>query len=279
MLVSLVVATKDRTTELSRFLQSVASQTYGEIEVIVVDQNVDERLRPILGAFPRLRHTYLKSKPGLSRARNKGLTAATGDVIAFPDDDCWYSPDLLEQVIGYLADQPGWGGIAGRTMGELNVRPLWRWDTQEGRVTKRNAWKRVNSNSLFLRRSVIAAGVRFDEALGVGAGTPWGSAEEVDLVVSALQRGETIQFLPQLVVFHANAFPAGSDIDLEKAYRYACGMGFVLRKHHYPADLITLEVLRPALNAIRSFFLGDFYKARFMAAMARGRIRGLLQSE
>jgi glycosyltransferase involved in cell wall biosynthesis len=279
MLISLVLATKDRTVELARFLESLARQTYADFELLVVDQNPDDRIQRILMAYPRINIAHLVADAGLSRARNVGLSIAKGQVIAFPDDDCWYPSDLLERVVGYLEARPDWGGVAGRTMSDHTGRPLWNWHTQQGPVTPSNVWRRVNSNSIFLRRSTFASGLRFDERLGVGAGTPWGSAEEVDLVLSALQAGASIEFIPDVVVYHENAFPDGGNAEITKAYRYACGTGFVLRKHRYRLDFIVLRVLAPLARLIRALVLGNLFEAQFMAAIARGRIRGLIGSE
>ena len=128
-----MLATKDRTAELARFLESLERQTYSAHELIVVDQNPDDRLKPVLSAYPGMTIRRLVAETGLSRARNVGLSAAKGQVIAFPDDDCWYAPDLLQKVVGYLESHPEWSGISGRTMSENGVRPLWKWDAQGGR--------------------------------------------------------------------------------------------------------------------------------------------------
>jgi glycosyltransferase involved in cell wall biosynthesis len=278
MLVSLVIATKDRIAELSRFLDSVASQTHPSLEVIVVDQNQDERLKPALGAFTKCSLKHLKSQPGVSRARNMGISVAGGDIIAFPDDDCWYGPDLLERVIGYFADQPAWAGVCGRTLGEHKTRPLWMWQSTEGHLTMRNLWRRVTSTSLFMRRGVFEGGLRFDERLGLGAGTAWGSAEDVDLIASALRAGHQIQFVPELVVYHRNVFPVSDPAEIVKAYRYSCGAGFVLRKHKYPLDFVVSRILGPLAYILLALAPGNLHEGRFRAAVARGRLRGLLSS-
>ena len=100
---SLLLATVGRTAELERFLSSLDAQTYRNFDLIVVDQNPDERLAALVqsyaGRFPVL---CVKSTPGLSRARNAGLRYVSGDVIAFPDDDCWYPPDLLRKATLWL---------------------------------------------------------------------------------------------------------------------------------------------------------------------------------
>ena len=275
MLVSLVLGTKGRTAELSRFLDSVAVQTHAPLEVILVDQNADDRLRPILAAFPQMPLTRLMCEPGLSRARNMGLAVANGDVVGFPDDDCWYPPDSLEKVVNCLAEEAAWLGIAGRTMGEGSARPLWSWDTDGGPITRRNVWRRVNSNSIFLRRTVFEAGLRFDESLGVGSGTPWGAAEEVDLILSAIKHGSSIQYVPEIVVHHRNVFPEKDELEIAKAYRYACGTGYVFRKHRYPLDFIASRLLGPIAYMLLALVSGRLYEVRFRAAVLRGRLRGL----
>ena len=52
---------------------------------------------------------------GLSRARNVGLKAVTGEIIAFPDDDCWYPDGLLQKVVAEFRDQTSLDGLTGRS--------------------------------------------------------------------------------------------------------------------------------------------------------------------
>ena len=66
-MVSMIVATLNRVDELERLLDSLDSQTYKDFEVIVVDQNPDDRLRPVLERHPGLSIQYLRSARGVSR--------------------------------------------------------------------------------------------------------------------------------------------------------------------------------------------------------------------
>src|SRR3569623_1132501 len=99
--VSLIVATVERTKELGPMFESFAAQTFKAFEVIVVDQNLDdsletylERARDLGLALKHIRHR----PSNLSAARNVGIDSAVGEWVAFPDDDCWYEPDLLAQL-------------------------------------------------------------------------------------------------------------------------------------------------------------------------------------
>src|SRR5271166_3162469 len=108
-MVSLIVATVNRVAELDRLLTSLDRQTYKEFEVIVVDQNPNDRLVPLLAKHPRLSIKHLRCERGLSRARNAGLQVAKGEIVAIPDDDCWYPDRLLESVTAWFASHPEFG--------------------------------------------------------------------------------------------------------------------------------------------------------------------------
>jgi len=128
MKVSLILATKNRVEEVDRFVRSLADQGYGDLELIVVDQNEDDRLAAIL-AQSNLRFpiVHLRSKAGLSHARNVGIRAATGDIILVQDADLEYSPEdypaLLEPLMSDKADAV----LGSRFMGGRPHRVLFFW--------------------------------------------------------------------------------------------------------------------------------------------------------
>ena len=176
MKVSLILATKGRVEEFAKCVHSLSRQTGAEVELIVVDQNRDDRLQPILAALP-FPVLHLRSEPGLSRARNAGLTAATGDIVAFPDDDCWYPDDLLSRVADFFAKNPAADGLTGRSEDGEGKASGGSFSMQPSPVTVRDVWKMGISYTIFLRAAVCAAVGPFDEELGVGAGTRFGSGK------------------------------------------------------------------------------------------------------
>ena len=111
---SLVLATYGRSDLIGRFIEYLSVQTCKNFELIVVDQNSDDRVLPYIEqarcAGIAVSH-YLMEKPNLSAARNLGIAHATGDVIAFPDDDCWYEPDVIEQVLTTFSTRQHWSGL------------------------------------------------------------------------------------------------------------------------------------------------------------------------
>jgi glycosyltransferase involved in cell wall biosynthesis len=102
--VSVVVPTKDRVQLLAAALRSIGAQGRGPLEVIVVDDGSadPDAVRHVVAELADHRvHVLRRTVPGgVSAARNLGLDKATGDLVAFCDDDDLWAPDkLAEQVV------------------------------------------------------------------------------------------------------------------------------------------------------------------------------------
>ncbi len=105
--VSVVIATYNYGHYLGEAIQSVLDQTFGDFELIVVDDGSTDNTREVVGNFidPRIRYIYQKNK-GSSYAYNRGILAASGEYIAFLDaDDIWF-PQKLELKVKILDSNP-----------------------------------------------------------------------------------------------------------------------------------------------------------------------------
>jgi glycosyltransferase involved in cell wall biosynthesis len=275
MKVSLILATKGRVEEVGRFIRSLANQDHDDVQLVVVDQNEDNRLKVVVAdaklPFPII---HLRSKSGLSHARNVGLASATGDIIGFPDDDCWYPQRLLGRVVLEFQSSHSIDGLTGRSEDGQGQASGGRFSRDQGRVDLNNVWKRGISYTIFLRSSVCGAVGLFDEELGVGTHTPFGSGEETDYLIRTIKSGFAIKYLPDLVVFHPNPILYTGN-QRSKAFRYGVGMGRVLSKHHYKFSFNLYTVLRPLGGALLSLFTLRTKKAAYHLAIAGGRVRGL----
>jgi glycosyltransferase involved in cell wall biosynthesis len=263
----LVVATVGRTAELARFLDLLAAQGYPRTRVLLVDQNDDDRVAPIVSSAA-VDVVRLRSRPGLSRARNVALPHLEAAVVAFPDDDCVYPLGLLRQLGERFADRPELDGVTGRAEGfDGSVSPSWRIDP--ARLDRENLWNRAISFTIFLRRSVVESVGAFDEGLGLGSATPWHSAEEIDYLVRAIDGGAVVEYDPALVVRHdvREDTPA---IGL----RDGASVGYLLRKHRYPGRVVGRMLVRPAGGLARSLARRDWRAARYQLATLGGRVRG-----
>jgi glycosyltransferase involved in cell wall biosynthesis len=100
-LVSAVIPTRNRPELVLRAIRSALSQTYGNLEVVVVVDGPDPATRAGLKtiADPRLRVLELDCSVGGSAARNRGVEHATGEWVAFLDDDDEWLPSKIEKQI------------------------------------------------------------------------------------------------------------------------------------------------------------------------------------
>lgn len=273
--IDLILATIGRTKELARFLQSLDGQTYRNFRLIVVDQNGDDRLVPILDgfedAFPIL---HLRAERGLSRARNVALAHLSADLAAFPDDDCWYEPDVLQRVATFFAEHADCDGLGGLSVDEAGRPSAGRPDTKPGAMTVFNLWRRVASFTLFVRHRVIEAVGPFDETLGVGSGTSWGGGEDLDYVIRALRAGCPVYYSPALAVHHPRKREHESYPDPQQGFEYGAGYGRVLKKSKLPWWFAAYSCARSFGGAALSLIRGDVGLARFYWGVGRGRVRG-----
>ncbi len=273
--ISLILATVGRTDELNRLFESLATQTFSDFEVIVVDQNSDNRLRAHLDRARYLGITVRHLKhhpPNLAAARNAGIDAAKGKWVGFPDDDCWYDPRVLERLATRFSRPDNPTGIIVRWM-EQDEQPL---------SASNLSWERsrmfrdipVSSITLFCQRALCKEIGGFDARLGVGQ---WfGAGEETDFVLRALRAGAFIAYEPLAEVHHAvNPDKPDADPQARLAVRHrARGTGALYAKHRLPAWVIMRGLLAPLLRPLLKGSFGAELALGYATMM--GRLDGLL---
>src|SRR3954454_21748097 len=138
---SLIVPTFGRADELNQLFTSLCEQSPSTMEVIVVDQNDDDRVVPyleLLGPGIASRHIRV-SKKSLSNARNVGLSHASGEYVAFPDDDCWYPRGLLPNLERWFNDHPAYQILAVGAQDEMGLTSGNRWPQDQCDIRPHNA--------------------------------------------------------------------------------------------------------------------------------------------
>lgn len=225
--ISLLVATLNRREELCRLLKSLRVQTFRNFRVIIADQNGKGYLDAVLAEFSDLDIVY-KEMPscGVSVARNALLTMAQGELIAFPDDDCWYAPDTLSKVVDAFCKNPQCGALMGIWAPCENMpEPCFK----EGPVRRIGLFRQGETYVQFFRRDSIA-GIFFDPALGPGTGLPYGCGEDTDFLLYVYARTKVCR-CPSIRVFHPS--PLNTLPNKDKIQSYASGRIFLLRKHKF----------------------------------------------
>jgi glycosyltransferase involved in cell wall biosynthesis len=237
---SLIVATIGRTSEFSVLLESLAKQEMRSFELIVVDQNPDDRLSALLdkwtsmiagvatsGEIPSL-VKHLRCPPGVSRARNVGLRHSTGDILAFPDDDCWYLSDTLKNVDEWFCQHKGYGILSVGSKDEKGRASGNHWVQADCDLSSVNIFRTSATYAYFVRRPSASIPLLFDESLGPGAGTVFGCGEDTDFLLTLMRYGVRGRFCSALYVGHP--FREGF-VDADRAVKYGGGFGGVLAKH------------------------------------------------
>lgn len=219
---SIAICTKDRAQRLSRLLSSLEAvrenSAFGSVEIVVVDNaSVDSTTRDAVERFDGIRYVF-EPKAGLDFARNTALHVATGELIAYLDDDVVVDRNWLQGLAKACRENPGAGGFTGL------VLPF-RLDTEAqiyferrggfGRGFYRNEFRNTRfdnplhpvgtgvlgagCNMAFERELLIRLG-GFDEALDTGAPLPGGG--DLDIFYRVLRSGRPMIYEPQCAVYH-----------------------------------------------------------------------------
>ncbi len=275
--VSLVVATLGRTTELAALCESLLAQQDSGLEIIVVDQNRDDRLVPVLQPFAeRLTIRHVRSAVcNNSHARNVGIRLSAGDIIAFPDDDCLYPPGVLSRVRAAFAADPGLSALTGAAQSPQGGLGSGRWGSEPGEVTPRSVWHSVIAFNLFVRRRALLAVNGFDERFGVGA--RFGSCEENDLVLRIMENAGRAFYDPSLLIIHPDK--RLTPVAVQRALRYGEGMGQALRRHRAAPRLVLRFLVRPLGGALLNLAMLRAGTARYYWNTFHGRLSGYLATE
>lgn len=280
--IDVLVPTVGRTEELRQLLESLVGQRPVRC-VIVVDQNPDDRLVPLVERFGTefsLVHVREEQR-GYAHALNTALRHSSADVIAVADDDCAYPGGLLEQVVSLLAAHPEWDGLAGRAADPDGTDTQLRWDRTQGPVTRRNIFRRSIGAAMFFRRRVVEAVGDFDETRGMRVRADGtlsdGGGGDSDYLLRALALGFVLSYDPTIVVHHPSYTPSfGDRTTMAKGYVYGIGHARLLKEHGY-SSLFVLRRAAYVLAGSAYFALrGKPGTARFYAAMGLGRLRGLM---
>lgn len=170
--VSVVVPAFNRSTLLRRAIDSVLAQTFGDFELIVVDDASTDDTEASVRAYrdPRVRYLRQPQNAGVSAARNRGIRESRGDYVAFLDcDDEWLPGKLAAQVARLQASPPEVGLIytGVESVAADGTRRV-KCSRARGDVYREMLAQNVvhgGGSNVLLRRDAVAAAGFFDEAL------------------------------------------------------------------------------------------------------------------
>ena len=228
---SVVVCTRGRPVQLVGALEALSALDPGPLEVVVVDNApVDDEVRRVVDRFPGVRYAR-ETRPGLSAARNAGVRASRGELIAFTDDDARPAPAWLAHLASAFDSDPRVGAVTGlvlpdelasdgarafEQMGGLgrgfDVRDYDLAFFERHRRRTVPVWEFGAGANMAFRRRVLDLVGDFDERLGAGAA---GCSEDSELWYRVVAAGFTCRYEPAAEVVHQHR------ADLEAVRRQA----------------------------------------------------------
>jgi glycosyltransferase involved in cell wall biosynthesis len=187
-LVSVITPVYNGERFLEAALKSLFAQGYAAFESIVVDDGSTDKTADIARSFPKITYIHQENQ-GRAAACNTGAAAARGELIAWLDSDDLLPTDKLSIQAGYLADNPGVGGVLGKQTVMLEDFDAPQWMKEEA---ERSVSSEVPFVSLMVRAEALAAAGGFDPSFRY--------AEDRDLLVRLRERGTTIEVLDHVVL-------------------------------------------------------------------------------
>jgi glycosyltransferase involved in cell wall biosynthesis len=207
---SVLVCTRNRGEKVGRTLESILSNTFDDIELIVIDQSTDERTCDVVAQISDDRVRYIRSATvGLSKSRNIAIKASRAETIVFTDDDCICESDWLATIVAEFETDPSIAGIFGRVLpyGESRGEMICAcsMESLERRVVDRPVIPYLvlgHGNNMSFKKSVFRKIGLFIESLG--AGTPMKAGEDTELIYRALRFHMKFIYSPRPLVYHDN---------------------------------------------------------------------------
>lgn len=243
---TVAICTKDRPELLVRCLKSVQATQYPDfgtpsfIETIVIDNAPsDEATRALVGSMPGVRYTC-EPKPGLDFARNRALREATGELLAFLDDDVVVDRRWLVGLMEAWTENPDAVAYTGLVLPyELATEAQILFEKaggfRRGFDKLRYHGQTLSNNPLypcgagifgaganmaFQREKLIELG-GFDEALDTGRPLPGGG--DLDIFYRVIRAGYPLVYEPQYMVFHQHR----REIKALRRQYWSWGLGFM----------------------------------------------------
>jgi GT2 family glycosyltransferase len=272
--ISVLVCTRGRPGRLRRCLTALQRLNPGPAEIIVVDNAPEERSTfEVVKSFVGV--TYCpEPNVGLSRARNRGISRSSGEIVAFTDDDAVVHPGWLLGVRQALA-QEGVFGMTGLVLAkELETESQIRFEFDFGGFN--GGYRPIIFDSFFFKSTLskgvpvwrIGAGANmafrrevfsrigvFDERLGAGAA---GCSEDSEFWYRMLATGMAIRYEPRAIIWHTHR--AGREAFQNQMHQYMRG--------HVAALLVQFQKHRHVGNIRRLFLTLPHYYCQRLKRMS-----------
>jgi len=228
MKIDAVICTYNRSAMLAKCVESLMRAEVPQgvsVEIMVVDNNSSDDTAAVVkrlaeGAPPQVKVTYLfEGRQGKSHALNSAVAAASGDIVAFFDDDETVEASWLAAIAAAVRKYPACGSFGGKVVAVYpDEMPEWAdlngsmkflksvfvdldngdEERQYGKGTRSNT---PGGGNMFFTREALERNGPFRTDLGP-TGRELGFSEDTEFCVRFQQRGEVSMYIPGVVVYH-----------------------------------------------------------------------------
>jgi glycosyltransferase involved in cell wall biosynthesis len=231
--ISLIISSRNRASGLLNCLDAIANaaRLSGDLqlELVFVDNgstdDTSEVFRRWAAVAPLHTNLIYETLPGLANARNSGIAAAVGRLLAFTDDDCEVLPDYFTVIAGLFAADQGIVMRGGRVeLGDVRDLPVTIKTEREPAVltNELHAGGFIHGCNMVFPRALVDQVGQFDPRFGAGA--TFRSGEDTDYIHRAFNAGIRVEYVPELEVKHFHGRRKVEDIHRLHA-GYAFGNG------------------------------------------------------
>ncbi len=263
-MVSIVIATKDRTAELQSCVSALLELDYPNFEIVVVDNGAttNDTANMIADNFadePRVRYIS-EQRAGTSGARNRGVAESKGSIIAFTDDDVVVDRNWLRALAYQFAINPTVDCVTGLVFPAAFETPSQQWfeeyggfnkgykTTVFGRERKKGytllypytAGGFGSGNNAAFRREVFDRNGGFDTNLGPG--TPARAGEDLDMFLDVIMNNRHIAYEPAAVISHFHR--ADYEGLRHQLFNYGIGLTAIFTKWSLSSWKCAFEIAR-----------------------------------
>ena len=225
---SVVLPTYNRAHLLRRAIESVLNQTYGDFELLVIDDGSTDATGSVMGTFVdrRIRYVRCDCNRGAGAARNVGIQIARGALVAFQDSDDEWMPDKLEHHLRAFATAAAAVGVVYSDM--TRVRPDGRAEYHRSPTVVRG--RLIDPATGFYqvyKLGIVSAVVRRECLLEIGLfNEQLGALEDMELFIRLARRYDFVHVDKPLVRYHQRD---GRSTGLAAEYHARCSL---LRMHY-----------------------------------------------
>jgi cellulose synthase/poly-beta-1,6-N-acetylglucosamine synthase-like glycosyltransferase len=192
--ISIVIPTYNAEMTIGPLLDSLLKLDYPDYEIIVVNDGSEDGTKAIVGQYQV--KLLNQANRGASAARDVGLRAATGEIVAYVDSDVAVTQDWLRRLVEPFQDSHI-GATTGRTVflrNEMCTSWVRSMDIERRNAGRKEYTRLANGPNSAFRKSVL---------LEVGGFDPhWYHAEDTEVSYLVWRQGYKIRYVPEAVVHH-----------------------------------------------------------------------------